>query len=368
MCEFPLNEFSVPLPDEGWSKKTISLQDAIVAPPQESRPRTPSGIWKDGDIAQAAIWRLGTRMTLPLEQAPTPVERLEGNFLFGGMYYGHFGHFITETICRLWAAENSYDGIIFTPKHAKLTHFKKNHREIFKIFGITCPMLILGQPTLVESITVPGQGFGLGDIARGTDEYREFLRNTVGKITPDGPEKIYISRTQYVANGGLLGETVLEENLKRSGYVPVYPEKLSWAEQLALYRAARKIISADTSALHMAGMAADPDKDIAVILRRNNAEHHSMRLQLQGMTGKDPLVINSLDAEYLEPGKKPNHNSWGQVNFTEIHAALLAQGYLDPGADWDTPSDEVIRSDIAEAERRAGRNLVHTPVTKRFGQ
>ncbi len=356
------------MPDQGWSRKTITLQDAIVVPPRESRPRTPSGVWKDGDIAEAATWRFATRMSLPLSEAPEPTESLKGHYLFGGMFFGHFGLFITETICRLWSVKDSYDGIVFTPKHANLIHFKKHHKELFRILGIDCPPLILSTPTMVENLTVPGQGFGLGDIATGTEEFRNFLRKTVGKIPANGPEKIYISRTKYEATGGILGEMILEENLRRSGYVAVFPEKMSWTEQLALYRAARKIISLDTSALHMAGMAADPDKDIAVILRRNNAEHHSMRLQLRGMMGKDPLLINSLVAEYLVPGKKPNHNSWGQVDFREIHATLLEHGYLDADAAWDIPSDEIIQADVAEAERRAKGSLAYTPVAKRFAQ
>jgi len=323
-------------------------------------------VWKDGDIPEAAQWRGAGRMSLALEEAPEPTAKLEGHYLFAGMYYGHFGHFISETISRLWAANNDYDGIIFTPKHATLTHFKKPHRELFDIFDIKCPTLVVGEPTLVEKLTIPGQGFGLGDIAFGTEEYRNFLRNTVGKVAPNGPEKIYISRTKYIANGGLLAEAVLEENLSRAGYVPVFPEQLSWKDQFALYRAAQKIISLDTSALHMAGMAADPGKEIAVILRRNNAEHHSMRLQLSGMMGKDPLLINSLVAEYLEPGKKPNHNSWGHADFGEIRTALIEHGFLTADDPWDIPTDETIQADVAEAERRAGKNLVHSPIKARF--
>ncbi len=323
-------------------------------------------MWKDGDIAQAAIWRFEGRMSLPLTEEPEATEKREGHYLFGGMFFGHFGLFITETICRLWASNDSYDGIVFTPKHANLTHFKKHHRELFKIFGITCPVILLPTPTRIEKLSIPGQGFGLGAIASGTEEYRNFLRNTVGKVPPNGPEKIYISRTKYAATGGLLGEQVLEANLERAGYVPVYPEKMTWTDQLALYRAARKIISIDTSALHMAGMAADPDKDIAVILRRNNTEHHCMRLQLRGMIGKDILLINSLVNEYLVPGKKPNHDSWGEADFNEIRDALVKGGFVDPDVQWDIPTDEIIQADVAVAESRAKRGLAFTPVEKRY--
>lgn len=363
-----MNEPYPPQPDQGWSREIIKLKKAIVVPPRESRPRTPSGVWKEGDIAEAAMWRGSLRMSLPLAETPVFTDSLRGNYLFGGMFYGHFGHFITETISRLWAANDHYDGIVFTPKHATFTNFKKPHRELFKILGINSPMLILSNPTMVENLTVPGQGFGLGDIASGTEEFRNFLRETVGKIPANGPEKIYISRTKYIAAGGLLGEMILEENLGRSGYTAVFPEQLTWTDQIALYRAAKKIISLDTSALHMVGMASNPDKDIAVILRRNNSEHHSMRLQLKGMMGKDPLLINSLVAEYIVPGKKANHNSWGQVNFNEVHASLLEHGYLDSDVEWDIPSDDIIQADLAEAERRANSSLVYTQVTKRFGQ
>ena len=359
---------SPPAPDSGWSRELITVTDAIVAPPRESRPRTPSGVWKDGDIAQAAIWRLDARMSLPLERAPEPADMLDGRYLFGGMFYGHFGHFITESTSRLWAANSNYDGIVFTPKHASLTHFKKNHRQLFQLFGIDCPVLILGQPTGIRQVTVPGQGFGLGNIATGTTEFRNFLRNTLGRIPANGPEKIYISRTRYAASGGLLGEAVLEENLRRSGYVAVFPEKMSWPEQLALYRGARKIISLDTSALHMAGMVADSNTEFAVILRRNNAEHHSMRLQLHAMTGNDPLLINSLVAEYLQPGKASNHNSWGQADFAYIRDELQLNGYLAPGATWDIPSEETLKTDIVEAERRNGAALLHQTISRRFGQ
>lgn len=362
-----MNLPSPPLPDSGWSRESITLTDAIVAPPRESRPRTPSGVWKDGDIAQAAIWRHDDRMSLALPENPQVIETLKGRYLFGGMYYKHFGHFITETIGRLWANDDGYDGILMTPKHASLTHFKRWQREFLAMLGLNNLPKLLAHPVQVEHLTVPGQGFGLGSISPATPEFKSFIRDRLGRIPADGPEKIYISRTKYFAQGGILAESVLERNLQESGYHPVHAEMLDWREQISIYRAAKKIISLDSSALHMVGLAARPQTDIAVIVRRNNYEWDCMRRQLESFIEKPPIIINGLIAELIVAGKKSNHQSWGDIDFAAARTRLIESGFIAENAPWAAPGKELLEADIAEAQRRDGRELIYTPVTERIG-
>lgn len=356
---------TAPMPDKGWSRELVILENATVAPPMVSRPRTPSGVWCDGDIAQAAMWRHDDRMSLALTEKPEPVETLKGRYLFGGMFYKEFGHFITETIGRLWANDNSYDGILMTPKHAHLTGFPLWQREFLKTIGVEKLPLLIARPTLVEHLTVPGQGFGLGSISTGTPELKAMIKNTIGRMPAAGPDKIYISRTQYGAKGGILAESVLEQNLQQSGYQPVFAEKLSWKEQIARYLAAKKVVSLDSSALHMVGLAANPGTEIAVVVRRNNFEWDCMRRQLESFIGKPPVIINSLVAEHLVAGKKSNHQSWGEIDFDEVRAHLVDHGFIAPDAPWSSPTPELLARDIAEAQRRDERPLFHTPVTAR---
>ncbi|MCZ0960471.1 glycosyltransferase family 61 protein [Paracoccus benzoatiresistens] len=341
------------------------LENAIVAPPMVSRPRTPSGVWCNGDIAEAAMWRHDDRMSLALTEKPEPVDTLKGRYLFGGMFYKHFGHFITEAIGRLWANDNSYDGILMTPKHANLIKFKRWQRELLKILGVERVPLLVAQPTMVEKLTVPGQGFGLGSISEGTPEFKKLIRDTIGRLPANGPEKIYISRTKYFAQGGVLAESVLEQNLLKSGYHPIYAEKLGWLEQIAIYRSAKKIVSLDSSALHMVGLAGNPGIDIAVVVRRNNFEWDCMRRQLESFIGKPPVIINSLVAEHLVTGKKSNHQSWGVVDFAELRDRLAETGFIAADAPWDQPTPDLLIQEAAEAQRRDERPLVYTPVISR---
>lgn len=355
-----------PLPDEGWSRKIISLEDAFVVPPAESRPRTPSGVWKNGDIAEAANWRHDTRMSLPLTEAPAEYDTLQGRYLFGGMFYGHFGHVITETIARMWAWKPGYDGLLLTPKHANLLHIKKHYRQFFASLGVEeCP-IIISRPMLVEQLDIPGQAYGLGAIASGTPEFKSFISQASSSIEPEGHEKIYISRTNYIARGGLIAESVLEQNLTDAGYVPFYPEKYSWTEQLAAYKAAKKIISLDTSALHMVGLVADENTDIAIILRRNNYEYESIRTQIESFSGKRPLAINSLISEYRENTKRSSTSSWGIVDFIDLKAQLVTHGFLRGDAKWVTPDNEKIESDVVEAQRRTPKKLTLCLINERY--
>jgi len=356
-----------PMPEDGWSREKIVLENAIVAPPQVSRPRTPSGVWCDGDVAEAAMWRHDDRRSLALPEKPKAKSVIKGKYLFGGMYYKEFGHFITETISRLWANDNSYDGIIMTPKHTHLTDFPKWQKEFLKAINIKEIPILVSEPVIVEHLTVPGQGFGLGSISKSTPEFKRLIKSTIGCILPEGTDNIYISRTKNNARGGILAESILENNLRNSGYRIIYAEKMPWQEQVSIYRAAKKIISLDSSALHMVGLVAKPNTDIAVIVRRNNYEWHCMRAQLESFIEKPPLIINSLTAEYLAAGKKSNHQSWGEIDFIDVQDRLIESGFIDVNAFWEMPTKKVLTDDLKEAQRRDTRGpLVYTPVIERI--
>lgn len=305
-------------------------------------------------------------MTLALSEEPVYVKDLRGSYLFGGMFFHHFGHFITETIGRLWANNSLFDGILMTPKHANLTHFKRGQRELLQMLGADTLPILISEPTLVERLTVPGQAFGLGSISAATPEFKKFIKEALRKTPASGPEKIYISRTQYAAQGGILAEAALEKNLVLSGYEPVYPEKLSWKDQIALYRGAKKIISVDSSALHMVAMAAEPDTDVAVIVRRNNFEWDCMRRQLVSFIEKPPIIVNELIAEYVVSGKKSNHHSWGVIDFPAVRKRLIENQLITDLAEWILPSDDFMRSEVREAQRRDKRLLVRSPVGLRI--
>lgn len=92
------------------------------------------------------MWRHDDRMSLALPERPEPAATLAGRYLFGGMFYKKFGHFIIETIGRLWANDNRFDGIVMTPKHAHLTCFPRWQRAFLHAIGLERPPLLVARP------------------------------------------------------------------------------------------------------------------------------------------------------------------------------------------------------------------------------
>lgn len=303
--------FPVPEPDHGWSRDIISVSDATVWPAGPMKRIPICGVTHaDGrDCPEAAIYRGDTRMMAPVPAAslPPPQARLAGTHLWGGQVFAHFGHFLTETIPRLWATRSSdAQSVIFIGKHEGLRQFSGWQLRFLELLGLDMPVTFVTEPTRVERLLVPGQGFGLGRIARGTPEFRAYIAQLRKTVRPAGAERIYISRTRTGKKGRVLNEFSIEQNLIAQGYVAYHPQLHSLDEQLSQYMAATHVIGLDSSAFHLMGMVAHPGQRAAIILRRNMMAYVNIERQLEGMMGRSPDVINvsgGLDAAGTEKGQ-----------------------------------------------------------------
>lgn len=350
-----------PLPDHGWSREVVVLKNAVVVPPKAPGFQVSSGVWsEDGDCLHAANWRGKVRMTLPIQERPKDPEPYSGRHLWGGLYYGHFGHFMTETISRLWALPlHDVDSVIFCPKHETLRgQFSNYQAEFWSLLDTKAEVMVARRPMLVEELVVPGQGFGLGPISAATPEFQSLLRKITAKIPDSKPERIYISRTRFGGQGGVLAETVIEENLKKLGYTAIYPEKMKLLDQLRVYKSATHILGVDSSAFHIASMVANPDQKIGFILRRSNNGHKDIETQVSSWTGRPPTVINVLVANWAHNiALGSNHLSWGEIDHGALRDELAAAGFIPADAEWKIPTSDELTESINRAMTISKLNL-----------
>lgn len=357
-------EIAPPLPETGWSRKILTVRNAVVVPPAELRFRPACGVWcVDADVPEAAQWRGEGRFTRPVENRPPVTGSFQGRHIWGGVLYGHFGHFVAESLSRLWIGDRpDVESIIFVPKFVDMDALTTFQADLFRLLAIRLPIRIVREPTMVEELLIPGQGFGLGRIGAGTPEFRNMMRRMAERIVPDGPECVYISRSRYFRKGNILNEAILERNLERQGYVPIHPQEMPIERQLAIYRAAKRIIGVDSSAFHCVGFVAHEAQKIGMILRRSNDEHVPISLQLAAMAGTQPTIINALDADWIGEGwKRPNHMSWGELNHRRLARELAAAGFIDPAVAWDIPAQQAPPEDVARATAAAKRRLIRRP-------
>jgi hypothetical protein len=353
---------SPPLPRRGWSRRCVTVTPALVVPPTGSKMVQPAGVFgPEGWVGHGATWRGDKAMMVPPEPRPAPAGRLAGRHLWGGQLWAHFGHFLCESLSRVWglAQAEGAQSIVFVPKRPKLgTALRRYQSDMLSLLPGHLPVTVLTEPTEVEELVVPGQGFGLGRIAAGTPEFRRFFQQGFApEVAASGPARLYLSRSGLGGlEGGALLETRLEAHLAGAGYEIYHPEKHTIADQLARYRAATHVLGLDGSAFHLFGFVARPEQQCGVILRRSSTVFRSLAQQIESFSGRRPDIVSAIAADWVhELRGRPSRNSFGELDFPRLGAELARLGYLDPSqADWPAPAPDEFAADIDARSERKG--------------
>ena len=355
-----------PRPDAGWTREIAVLKDALVVPPEKSGTVQTCGVYdRDGSwCGHGATWRGTKRMTDPVDEPPKAVEKLAGRHLFAGQIWAHFGHWMCESMARFWAYDHTEkpDSLLYIVKRPQRQATVHGFQQSFlDLLGIDIPITILREPTEVEELIVPGQGFGLGPIIEGTPEFHDFMWKRLRQgPRPDGARKLYISRSALGGSmGGIILEDLLEKNLEANGYRIYHPQKHSLAEQVEAYRAADLILGADGSAFHLVGFVATPEQKIGVVFRRNSNVARGLLHHIGGFTGRPADEINTLATDWVPVGGgRANRNSFGQLDFEVLKERLVELGYLDADAPWEVPSWRQQKTAALAIGKRRGLELV----------
>ncbi|QDQ19942.1 glycosyltransferase 61 family protein [Corynebacterium glutamicum] len=246
----------------------------VFIDPQVAKSWTP-GIVPREDIPNfAAFYRWSRERLAPVPGVPperaTPKwtspytlrSRVKGEFWYGGLLDDRFGHFLTETMTRVWwhlsnpghsrravfvAVDGSYDSKNNEFTFAELRSWQ---RQVFEYFNIEDP-LIVTSPLELESLLIPEQGALLfSDIHE--PEYQSILSDhatsVLGAIKPE--RKLFLTRPETIS-GAVIGEKALAQAFERSGYEIISTEKLPFIEQLQTVRNATYIVASQGSALHL---------------------------------------------------------------------------------------------------------------------
>ena len=353
-----------PHPDHGWSRGVTVVENAVVVPPRSFGEHPVCGVWgPDGDVPEAAHWRDEKRVPRPLAEPPEPAARLSGTHLFGGFLFGHFGHFVVESLARLWLTSEPAQGWLFLPRRVHIKGVQRLHRPFFNLLAPEMPVSLLREPVAVERLVIPGQGFGLGAIARGTPEFRAMLRLWTARIRSNGPRRIYVSRSALGGQGGVLNETAIERNLASEGYAIMHPQTMTLREQLIWYKSASHVLGLDGSAFHLLGLVARPEQTIGIILRRSTGDYANIAAQIEGMQGHPPAVIDALRANWMPPDRaNPNFLSTGELDHAALAERLEAGGFIAKAQAWRAPEEAEVEEAIRAVEAAGEQPLVRRVV------
>jgi hypothetical protein len=163
------------------------------------------------------------------------------NVIFLGAFHPHFGHFILESISRLWIfLESSYSDfeyVYISEKDISIDYLK-----LIQLFGIDISKLRrITEPTTFSRIIIPEMSLCLHSHYH--LNYKKIINKITEKIPSIPSNKIYYLSRRNIKNSRVFGEITIEYILKKLNVEFIYPESLSIIDLIHKLKSCKKIIA-----------------------------------------------------------------------------------------------------------------------------
>ena len=187
-------------------------------------------------------------------------ERLQGDYVYLGPVYHHFGHVMAEMVHRILPSKAATVGRTWlmlstlgdevTKSTSDLAGFM---REVLGFFDIDPTRVhILSRDSIVERLHIApmGSDFGRGPKKEYLAALRQYFEPLLAQYPGNFGDKVYVSRSALPGGGGLLGEAYIERIMARAGFTILRPEAMSLLDQMRAYRCAKVLVFGEGSACH----------------------------------------------------------------------------------------------------------------------
>lgn len=206
--------------------------------------------------------------------ADAPINYVSGRSLYLGHYTGHYGHFLLETLARLWPLLGTslraagYDRVVFHPFLHKTPNIKQFSpaRMSLAAFGIDAGrVLLIKQPLRFEHLDVPTPlleiNYRVDPVMAKTYELiAQFCMSAPSSRTgilprlagwpSSGSLNLYVSRRHARGFHPMVNERAVERIFVDAGFKVLHPERWSFEQQVALFQRAEVVAGVEGSALH----------------------------------------------------------------------------------------------------------------------
>lgn len=267
-------------------------------------------IAQDGSIPEVG------KLRFEYEQVP---PTFTGDFIydshevfFAGCARPHFGHFVTESLGRLWGLESlpADMPIVYVGARPAMAEVNAKFQKILTHLGLPNPVKLIVEPTKFKKVFTVEDCYNNYLSGYIKTPFTDWLTKNRAPAAINPDLKLYVSRSQLPnKKGRFLGEKQLESALLNEGYLIVYPEQTPIRKQIRLYQHASKLIFAESSALHFYALLGHSEQQVVTIRRRNislphlsqavqtfsNARYHEIE-RVQDMCFRDSAKIEQFHA------------------------------------------------------------------------
>ena len=219
------------------------LKNSIMMPLQGSMDSFAGGLFDaDGQFVADSLLHRGR----PCEPC-TPSETLQGTYIYGGCLFGHFGHFIWESLSRLYVVRKCKPyPIVFSSPNDTEKIFLEAFHALYKTLGAKNGIQLVARPTRIENLIYDSPGSSLSPLFI-TDAQLTALMHCDFRDMEPVHEKVWLSRAM-LNFGKLTNEREIEKAIRALGFTILYPEKLTFLEQIRIVSTAKIVAGCDGSA------------------------------------------------------------------------------------------------------------------------
>lgn len=233
-------------------------EDVLIMPLRGTMDKFESGVFKNGKCIESSLM---------VRCKPSKIEksqiRIDTTCFFGGYFFGHIGHFILESLSRLWAYDfNSLYPIIFVTPDENLQQWQI---DILKLLNVSNKVYIIKQPTKLYKLIIPSVASSSVECIN--EKQLEVLSVYNAKQRPGF--KIWLSRSNWPV-GKVYQEKIIEDELKRNGWSIIHPESLSIIQQISVLSKAETIAGFGGSAFYLLLFCNNLNTNIKLFSRRNS--------------------------------------------------------------------------------------------------
>jgi hypothetical protein len=251
------------------------VSDAIVVPRPDHLDRSAgAGVVPRRADSWEVVPDTGVRRRGRQYVEPPPTEDLQPTrhldaAVFAGFVYAHYGHFLLESLGRLWFDEIESD-LPLLWLAATTDRFDPWMSDMLDLVGIGPNRhLVTGAhgPVQVDELLVADQGF---EVQRYLHPWFAGRLEAVAARPADPGLRVWLSRSGLGDRSGFDCEPDIEAELERRGWLTVRPEELTIREQAELLAKATSVAAIEGSALHTLLLVRGFEGSIDLVTRHNS--------------------------------------------------------------------------------------------------
>lgn len=232
--------------------------------------------------------------TYRIENVPYRNEKV----VFCGYLYQHWGHFLVESVSRLWyflKNDPTVDKYVFILDLAQERRIRGNHKEFLELLGIWDKAVFLTRPTRFREVIIPEPAYLC--MSHWSKEYVSIFDVVAQNVRIDPTwtpcRKIFFTRSQFAKGSEYeFGLDALDDFFSNNGFSILSPETFSLSQMIFYIRNAQVVASISGTLPHNMLFGTDGQK--LVILERLviNVDHQVCINQIR------QLDVVHIDANY----------------------------------------------------------------------